>query len=156
MFALRRKPDGKSCDLSEATQGNRWMKAAWWPVVMECRRPTAGNVKTTHSPEKKKKKQRQAGSASRPGWSARDREASRAQWMIIYVAEGTFQSAASRQRQAERPLVWRQHPPLRSQRSGFAGSQQHSSGTPQARDQTSSIPSGGGPLWSSLIYVYIH
>lgn len=55
MFALRRKPDGKSCDLSEATQGNRWMKAAWWPVVMECGRPSAGNVNTTHSPEKKKK-----------------------------------------------------------------------------------------------------
>lgn len=80
------------------------MKAAWWPVVMECGRPSAGNVNTTHSPEKKKK-QRQAGSASRPGWSARDQEASRAQWMIIYAAGGTFQSAASRQRQAERSLV---------------------------------------------------
>lgn len=53
MFALRRE---KSCDLSESMQGNRWMKAAWWPAVMECCRPSAGNVNTAHSPGKKKQK----------------------------------------------------------------------------------------------------
>lgn len=69
------------------------MKAAWWPPMMECGSLSAGDH-TTHSLKKKKKK-RQAGSASQSGWFARDREASPPQWMIIYAAEGAFQSSAA-------------------------------------------------------------